>query len=184
MKFTSELKDEYSNLFSAAVINENKFQDVCVIVDSILLNQSRYFEIEKTINAPWQLIAAIHSLESSLSFKTHLHNGDPLTSKTTHVPKGRPKGNPPFTWIESALDALSLKKWYQWDDWSIEGCLFKAEEYNGFGYRLYHSEILSPYLWSFTNHYIKGKYASDGKFNRSLVSKQCGVVAILKILEM
>jgi hypothetical protein len=41
----------------------------------------------------------------------------------------------------------------------------------------------SPYLWSMTNHYIRGKYVSDGRFDPVAVSAQAGVASILKILK-
>jgi lysozyme family protein len=45
-----------------------------------------------------------------------------------------------------------------------------------------HPEVLTPYLWSFTNHYTKGKFVADGKFDANAVSKQCGAAAILKLM--
>jgi len=42
--------------------------------------------------------------------------------------------------------------------------------------------VLTPYLWSCTNLYSKGKYASDGNFDPNLVSAQVGAMAVLKIL--
>jgi lysozyme family protein len=137
-------------------------------------------------------VALIHSLESGLSFSSHLHNGDPLTARTTHVPAGRPVANPtanpkqapgatnPYTWEESAADALRQKGLNTWTDWTIVASLYKLEAYNGWGYRMYHSTVLSPYLWSYTNHYTKGKYAADGKWNANLVSSQAGAAAILR----
>jgi len=56
------------------------------------------------------------------------------------------------------------------------------EDFNGRGYIKYHPDVLTPYLWSKTNHYVKGKYASDGKFDPELVDKQVGVAAIYKYL--
>ena len=47
----------------------------------------------------------------SLDFNRHLHNGDPLSSRTTHIPQNRPvKGKPPFTWEESTIDVLKHKR--------------------------------------------------------------------------
>ncbi len=40
----------------------------------------------------------------------------------------------------------------------------------------------SPYLWSFTNHYTKGKYVADGKFDPNAPSDQVGAMALLKQL--
>ena len=59
---------------------------------------------------PWYVVGLIHTMESSGNFAAHLHNGDPLSARTTHVPAGRPKaGAPPFTWEESATDALTMQ---------------------------------------------------------------------------
>ena len=51
---------------------------------------------------------------------------------------------------------------------------------NGFGYRRFHSGVLSPYLWSYSNHYTSGKYVADGTFDPDAVSKQCGSAVILR----
>jgi hypothetical protein len=111
----------------------------------------------------------------------HLHNGDPLTAKTVQVPKGRPiAGSAPYKWEVSAEDALTLDKVHLWTDWSIPGMLFKFEGYNGYGYRKLTPPINSPYLWSFSNHYTKGKYVADGKFSPTAVSKQIGAAVFLR----
>ena len=66
--------------------------------------------------------------------------------------------------------------------WTLAATLFKLEGFNGLGYRTRHPEVLSPYLWSFSNHYTKGKFVADGKFDPSAASKQCGAAVILKSL--
>lgn len=135
-------------------------------------------------NIPWYFIACAHYLECSFSFKKHLHNGDPLTSYTVRVPANRPKvgHEPPFTFEESAVDALKLMKFDQIQNWNLPTILRKLEAYNGFGYFKFHS-INSPYLWSYSNHYTKGKYVADGKFDTEAVSKQLGSAVILKRME-
>ena len=89
-------------------------------------------------------------------------------------------GQPPFTWEASASDALSFQGFDKWKDWSISGTLFKLEGYNGFGYRDHHPDVPSPYLWSFSNHYTRGKYVADGTFSPTAVSAQCGVAVLLR----
>ena len=69
------------------------------------------------------------------------------------------------------------------NDWSLPHLLYKMEGYNGWGYRLYHPYCLSPYLWSFTNHYTSGKYVSDGRWSDTAKSRQCGGAAIIKRME-
>lgn len=181
MKLTDKLKNEYSSLFNSLVINPQKIAIIDSIVDNSIKNKSRYDALAKKLGAPWYFIAILHSLESSQNFKKHLHNGDPLTGRTKHVPEGRPvDGIPPFTWEESALDALTLQQIDKWNDWSFAGLLYRLEKYNGFGYRRKHPEVLSPYLWSFSNHYTSGKYVADGRWSDTAVSNQCGGAVLLR----
>ncbi|GGH01315.1 hypothetical protein [Mucilaginibacter phyllosphaerae] len=132
---------------------------------------------------PWYFIACVHYMECSFSFKRHLHNGDPLTGYTVHVPANRPKVGhaPPFTFEESAVDALKLMKYDQVTNWSLSYILLKLEGYNGFGYN--RKGIHTPYLWSYSNHYTKGKYVKDGVYDANAVSTQLGAAVILKRME-
>lgn len=99
-----------------------------------------------------------------------------------NVPAGRPlAGKPPFTWEESAADAVRMKGFDKVEDWSVPRALWLLEKYNGLGYRLYHG-MASPYLWAGTNHYSRGKYVGDGKFSAVAVSKQAGAAGILQQL--
>src|SRR5262249_22752375 len=124
---------------------------------------------------------AIHSLEGSLNFNTHLHNGDPLKARTVNEPAGRPKeGSPPFTFEESAIDALAFDKVAVNLEPTFAGICFKLEGFNGFGYR--GKGINTPYLWSFSNQYTKGKFVGDRKFDPNAVSRQCGAAVILRRL--
>ena len=179
--FNDNLKTEYHDLYTSCIINPSKQTLVDGIINKILANKPCYESVANRLHIPWQFIAVIHNMESSLNFSYHLHNGDPLTNRTIHVPAGRPKeGTPPFTWEQSAIDALKLRKIDQWKDWTIEGMLYQIEGYNGWGYRLHHPEVLSPYLWSFSNHYTKGKYISDGTWSAAAVSAQCGAAVLFK----
>jgi len=165
------------------VVKPSKLSTVKRIVQTIIKSRARYEEVGNPLDIPWFVIGCVHNLESSLKFNGHLHNGDPLTARTVHVPKGRPvKGSPPFTWEQSANDALVSQGWNKWRDWSIAGCLFRFESYNGFGYR--QRKVPSPYLWSYANHYTKGKYVHDGPsgWDPNAVSAQCGTAVILKQL--
>jgi lysozyme family protein/peptidoglycan hydrolase-like protein with peptidoglycan-binding domain len=186
MKF-SEMKDTYRELWATVKVTDMSATDA--VVDKIMKNQARYEKVQKMSGVWWPVIAAIHNLEASLSFKGHLHNGDPLTAKTFHVPAGRPTGNPPFTWEESATDALAMKHTDQVDFLDTpEEILWYCERYNGWGYqtgagRNSTPNKRSPYLWSKTNHWQKGKFVADGSFNREAGSAQVGVAAILKRME-
>jgi len=172
------LKDEYTQLLAEMQVKDTWKQKYDRRARQILAFRSKYEEVEDKTGVPWQMVAAIHERESSCDFRTHLHNGDSLLRRTYHVPAGRPLGNPPFTWIESAVDALQMKGLHKITDWSDERVCYEMERYNGFGYRQYHPRTLSPYLWSGTNHYASGKYVADGQWSSSAVDPQLGVVPL------
>lgn len=181
VKLTDNLKSEYQELFNSCYIYTNRKDLVESIIARLLPNQNDYEDVASQLGIPWYFIAVIHNMESSLNFSRHLHNGDPLINRTVHVPKDRPRdGNPPFSWVESAIDALKHRRLHLWDDWSVPGLLYQIEGYNGWGYRLYHSHVLSPYLWSYSNHYTSGKYVADGSWSDTAVSRQCGASVLLR----
>lgn len=179
--FSTEVSNDYERLFDSAVIKNDKYPEVDKYVDKIVANRATYEAVGTPLNIPWYFIGVIHCMECGLDFKTHLHNGDPLTAKTVQVPKGRPlTGNPPYDWKDSATDALMMKDLQNWKDWSIPAMLYNLEKYNGLGYR--NKGINSPYLWSYSSNYTSGKYVADGKYDPDAVSKQCGAGVLLRRL--
>ena len=183
-RLTRQLAREYSLLYESCLIRPSRKAAVAQISRKLTANRARYEKVAKALRMPWYVVAVIHSLEAGGDFTRHLHNGDPLTARTTHVPAGRPKaGRPPFTWEASAIDALSYQGFAGWKNWSVPGALYKLEGYNGWGYRDHHQMVKSPYLWSFSNHYTKGKYVADGRFSPTAVSQQCGAAVLLKRLQ-
>src|SRR5262245_181170 len=184
MPLTQALRDEYGRLFATCDIRAAIGVQVEKLVDRIASARARYEEVAgEDEHPPWFVIGVIHAMECGLDFAGHLHNGDPLTARTTHVPKGRPPdGEPPFTWEESADDALQFEGWRRWTDDSVAGTLYRIEGYNGFGYRLHHPQVLSPYLWSGSVHYTRGKYVSDGTWSDTAVSRQIGAAVLLRRL--
>lgn len=183
INFTETLQKEYSDLYSSMEIRLDKLPTVENNVDKIIQNKSRYQEVVKSSQIPWYFVGIIHSMESGQNFTRHLHNGNPLSQRTKQVPSGRPKtGNPPFTWEESAEDALNYHNLDQVSPWSLTRILYEFERYNGWGYRLYHPHVYSPYLWAGSNHYTSGKYVADGTWSDTAVSKQIGAVVLLRRL--
>lgn len=183
MATLDELRPDYEQLFNSCLIKPAKFAEIDGYVTRIVANRNRYESIGSPLNIPWYFIGVIHTLECGLNFKRHLHNGDPLTARTVNVPKGRPKtGQPPFIFEESAADALRVDGFDTVTDWSVAGMLFLFEKYNGFGYRRSSIRIPSPYLWSYSTHYTKGKFSSDGVFDPNLISKQPGTATLLRRL--
>lgn len=183
ISLTPELQASYQRLFDTCVITADKYPLVDAAVKTILASKTRYESVGKKVNVPWYFIAIVHYMEGGSRFDRHLHNGDPLSARTVNVPKGRPKGGiAPFTWEVSAEDALIFTGVNKWTNWSVPGLLYKLEAYNGFGYRRQNPPINTPYLWSFSNHYTKGKYTADGSYSPTAVSKQCGAAVILRRL--
>jgi lysozyme family protein len=181
LPLTDELRAEYQNLFDTCQIRQEAQAEVENLAAKIIHNRSRYEAVGTPLSIPWYFIGVIHNMESSQRFDRHLHNGDPLTARTVQVPAGRPvDGSPPFTWEASASDALKLEGLDKVTDWTWAALLYRIEKYNGFGYRTRHPEVLSPYLWSGSNHYTKGKFVADGKFDPDAPSKQCGAAVLLR----
>lgn len=148
-------------------------------VETILENKNKYINVARQFNMPWEVVGAIHSLEGSLGFNKCLHNGERIIGtgrKTRLVPKGR---GPFDTWEDAAIDALEMKRRIMPANWTVGNTLDFLERYNGLGYRRWHKDVNSPYLWSGTSYYTKGKYVSDGKWSSRAVSKQVGAVPLL-----
>jgi lysozyme family protein len=180
---TNAHRRRYELLYESCLTRPNRKASVNVLAKKIRANRKRYEKVGRAVGVPWYVVGIIHSLEASGNFTRHLHNGDPLSARTVHVPAGRPKtGKPPFTWEQSAIDALRGRGLGAWKDWSVPGTLYQLEAYNGFGYRDHHPNVPSPYLWSFSNHYTRGKYVADGRFSATAVSQQVGAALLLKQL--
>lgn len=178
MKLTPELREQYAMLWQTC--------EPRIAADGIAARlhaaRDRYLEVTALVNPqmPWHFVALVHQMECSQRWDCHLHNGDPLTARTVHVPAGRPfQGEPPFEWEASAVDALSMRSLYaNGIDWSVPGELHQLEAYNGFGYRSH--RVLTPYLWAGSNHYDAGKFTADGHFDPTAISKQMGAAVILQ----
>jgi lysozyme family protein len=183
-QFTFEsLRDEYVSLFNSCVISDAHRAQVTWYVNKLTdtTYDKSYDTVEDAVCIPWYFVGIIHAMEASFNFDAHLHNGDPLDKKTVHVPAGRPLvWLPPTDWPTSAEDALTIEGFANQTDWSLARTLYRMEAYNGFGSR--RKGISTPYLWAFSNHYTKGKYVADGKWNPDYVSTQCGGAVMLKAL--
>lgn len=138
--------------------------------------KERYVAVEKLTGVPWFFIAVTHQRESSQNWSRSLAQGDPWNEVSTHVPAGR---GPFKSWEEAAVDALVNCAPYasRLKDWSIGGLLTNLERYNGVGYA--NKGIPSPYIWSGTDQYLKGKYVRDGVFDPDEVDKQIGCAGLI-----
>ncbi|WP_163859143.1 C39 family peptidase [Paenibacillus elgii] len=165
-------------------IDQNKFgKELQKFAEIYKKNIDLYERISKKTGVPPQLIAALHYRESSCNFTTYLHNGEKLGKKTTLVPVGVYFTN----FEDAAVDAL-LRKEKLRDSYHLSATsndlvamMAYAEMYNGRGYM--NRGCVSPYAYSGTNVYSKGKYVSDGKFDPNVVDRQPGVYILLKAIE-
>lgn len=179
-----DVAEGYRELFRTCVIRSDKASEVKWYTDKVTdpSRRERYQRIEDEICVPWYFVAIIHGMECGFDFNKHLHNGDPLRSRTVQVPKGRPQTwNPPTDWHSSAVDALRYDKFADLTDWDLARMLYRWEAYNGWRSRLLY-KINTPYLWSFSNHYSKGKFVADNVWDGNAVSKQCGAAVMLKMI--
>lgn len=174
------------HLFDTMVIKKSVIKRLESIVKKIISNKNRYASVARHFpnkDLKWYIVACIHSLEGNLNFNTYLGNGQSLHRVTTIVPKGR---GPFESFEEGAIDALRLQGANEVDMSTIGHLLYFLEGYNGYGYEKYHQNdkewVNSPYLWAGSNHYQKGKYVADGKWDPDYVSTQIGVALILKRL--
>lgn len=144
-------------------------------------NKARYDTVAKEADVPAALVAALHWRESSANFGTYLHQGDPLGKPPVHWPTDIPTFH---KWEDAAVHALGLKRskaaelamTYVSKD--IVKMATYAELYNGLGY--HNKSLTSPYVYSGTNRYTKGKYVKDGVFDPDFVDAQLGVVALVE----
>lgn len=137
-----------------------------------------YMEIQEATGVPWWFVAIVHEREASQRWDRNIAQGDPWNARSRHVPAGR---GPFPSFKAAAVDALVKCHPYvsKWKDWTAGGALTIAGLYNGVGYELYH-HMASPYLWSGTDQYVRGKYVRDHVFDPNEVDKQLGVAVIFQ----
>lgn len=177
------LRKDYEILWKTMIVSQNKKLEI--IVDRIISQKGQYESVEMASGVPWYMVACIHYMESSLDFKRQIYNGQRWNRETTLIPKGK---GPWDSWHDSSVDAMKelnadmIKIFGNLFLWDAATICYAFEKHNGWGYRKYHRHVKSPYLWSYSNHYTKGKYVADGKWSNDTISKQLGTMVIIKRL--
>lgn len=144
-------------------------------------NHGRYEAVSAQTGVPAKLIAAIHWRESTGNFNTYLHQGDPLGKPAVHWPRNIPIF---YKWEDAAVHALNMKKGIKNDlgmtakTTDLAAMATYAECYNGLGY--YNHGHTSPYVYSGTDKYTKGKYVGDGIYDGNVKDRQLGVLTMLE----
>jgi lysozyme family protein len=167
--------DEYEKDFWQAKLRPDVVATLDKIVERIIGAKDRFEVVARQTHCPWYIIAVLSHREGNLSFAVYLGNGDPWKLVTTHAPAGR---GPFSSWEDGAVDAIKFFQLDGTDNLPLGQLLQRMEGFNGFGYRVY--GIFSPYLWSSTDLYTKGKYISERNFDPNVIDAQIGIVGLLR----
>lgn len=170
----------YINNWNNLVIHPSKLRAIDNTIARITDTKhwTEYKKLESLTGVPPQVTAIIHERESGANLSTYLGNGQPLNRVTTIVPKGR---GPFDSFVDGGVDAYRLEKMLgvKWRDaHGTPRLSYFVEKMNGFGYRGH--GINSPYLYAGSNLYTRGKYTSDGHFDRYHEDTQLGAITIFK----
>lgn len=167
----------YAKMWDQAVLDPVMLSHAKSRMVTAIAHQDDYKTVQAAVAVPITFLAPIHEREGSMRFNTHLHNGDPLSARTVHVPAGRPKqGNPPFKWSDSAIDALKLEKIDQVKNWSAERILYEQHKYNGI------TKHMSSYVFSGTQYYESGMWVRDHVFDENVKDTRPGTLLMAKAL--
>ncbi len=164
----------YAAWWNKMVIKTGRQHEMTALAAFAIAHKEIYVAVHFATGVPWWLVAVLHRRESDANFYTYLGNGDPLSRRTTHVPKGR---GPFPTFQAGAIDALHLDGLDRVHDWRLEKALYYCELFNGFGYA--NRGLPSPYNWGGTNIQRPGKYVADGVWSSSAWDGQPGCAPIL-----
>lgn len=163
-------------------IGRQKKGHVAWYIQKCRQNKSQYEAIAAMLSAnlalkiDWRIVATLHALEAGFDLRKQIHNGQRWDKRTTWVPKGRG----PFNSLASAcLDAFQIKK--KPDFFDVGNTLIFLIAWNGWGY-YYKGVLASPYVFSYSNFQVPGKYVSDGVYDPQAISLQVGAAVILKQL--
>lgn len=172
-------KAGYESQLRAMVIERKQAVDgVC---EHILnpANWSRYTALQLRTRIPAPFIGALDYRESNCNPRLGLGQGDPWNEVSEHVPRGC---GPFASWLDAGL---FYAHYDHLDDnsapWSLAYECWKGEIWNGLGYH-YHG-VPSPYLFGGTNIQVRGKFTSDGHFDRNEMDQQLGIMPIIVRLE-
>jgi lysozyme family protein len=169
-----QLKDEYATLWRSMIVKPDKRPALDRVARRLIAGKPRYQAVAARTGVPWAAIALIHQMECGGDWSLNIAQGDPWNKRSVHVPKGR---GPFSSWEEATVDSLAIDGTDRVTAWGIERLCYELEKYNGFGSR--QKGIHSPYLWSTSNHYTRGKYVADHVWDASAVSAQAGAMPLL-----
>jgi lysozyme family protein len=169
------LKEEYETLLSSCQIF--RIADAKARAEKLINLKPYYEEVSARTGVPIVWLMAINERESGSNLHDYLGNGEPLSRRTTLVPKGR---GPFDSWAAGAIDAIQLDHINEVSVWSWPRSLYEGEAWNGFGPRSHGRH--TGYLWAGTNIYDGGKYVADGVWEYDEFDHQLGLVPLMAAL--
>jgi lysozyme family protein len=179
---TPAYRAEIQSKWNAAIVNRHQ---VDVDTDMVLKFKPLYLPVQAQTGVPWWMVGIFDMREESFRHDKNLVNGDPLNRITTHVPKGIGPFTGPDAWSKAAVFAMHYSRLAVKD---LIGAIIEMERYNGEGYHSHQNPAApstpepSPYIWSGTTIYVRGKYRADGVWDPHLIDQQSGGCAIMKSL--
>jgi lysozyme family protein len=179
-----DIESEYLSLWNSMAVRPERAKEVASLAATIAGARTRYEAVAGGFanHLPWFVVGVLHAMECNCSFKQHLHNGDPLSTRTVRHPKNQPPAwDPSWPWERSAEDAVRVDGLDKVRGWSLARILFTFEHFNGLGPRRKFGRA-AAYLWSYSNHYVRGKYVGEGLWDPEATSKQAGAAVLLKQL--
>jgi lysozyme family protein len=177
----SALDGEYSKLLASMVIDTKRGAELEARAKVILACAA---------DENWQMVTAATGVprlwgmasferESASNYARSPAQGDPWRAVSTHVPRGL---GPYKSWAAAAVAAYRVDHLDKVGaaNWTWARACYEGELFNGFGYRAH--GIHTPYLWSWTNVYTRGKFVADGRFDAAEKDQQCGMIPLMVAL--
>jgi N-acetylmuramoyl-L-alanine amidase len=175
------IRNEYVALWNTMEVRPDKLAKVAAMATTIASGRPRYESVAAAFPnlLPWYVVGILHAMACNCDFKTHLHNGDPLSARTVSFPKNRPSvWDPSWRWEVSANDAISIDRLDKVQGWTLPRILSTFERYDGLGSRRRFGKA-TAYLWGYSSHFVRGKYVGDGQWDPEAVAKQPGAAVLL-----
>lgn len=175
------LKPEYEALLSRAQIVPAREKELNYAVTKVLFpHKELYLAVQAKSGVPAAFVMALAMREMSGRIDRYLGNGQPLSQKTTIVPKNRGPFFGPDAFVRGAVDAFAIDGLDQQKNWTMARVCYEGENWNGWGYRNASINIPTPYLWGATTVQKPGKYVEDHVFDKKVMDTQLGMIALIR----
>ena len=173
------LEPEYNNLLARMRITRHA--EATIIAGKLLqfVKEGKYAEVSEKLGIPQLFIATSFEREASSDFRLSPAQGDPWNEVSRHVPKGL---GPYQSWMASAISTYTSERLDQIgkENWTWARLCYEGELFNGFGYRAH--GVHTPYDWSGTSNYARGKFTGDHRFDFTVADQQLGIIPVARIM--